>query len=146
MARLSTLSPLFMPRVLPRTHSAPVSISTKLPMRVALWLLDSPRLGQTPSVKRFAGQLLKQPALEGVVVAQSRLGQMLCRDCGNTRDRRMGLEMLRLAARAGDSCAQLELGRHYLKPRVNEPRQAHQWLEQAAAHGSQEAKALLKSL
>ena len=80
-------------------------------MRVALWLLDSPRLGQTPSVKRIAGNLLKQPARKGCVQAQSRLGQLLCRDCGNTRDRRIGYELLRQAVRAGDRSAQLELER-----------------------------------
>lgn len=80
-------------------------------MRIALWLLDSPRLGRASSVKRFAGRLLKQPARRGVVLAQSRLGQLLCRDCGNNRDRRIGHELLRQAARAGDSRAQLELAR-----------------------------------
>jgi TPR repeat protein len=45
------------------------------------------------------------------VVAQSRLGQMLCRDCGNARDRRIGHELLRQAARAGDRRAQLEYAR-----------------------------------
>ncbi|VXC75526.1 conserved hypothetical protein [Pseudomonas sp. 8Z] len=80
-------------------------------MRVAVWLLDSPRLGQASSVKRIAGNLLKQPARKGCVQAQSRLGQLLCRDCGNTRDRRIGLELLRQAARAGDRCAQQELER-----------------------------------
>jgi hypothetical protein len=48
---------------------------------------------------------------QGVVVAQSRLGQMLCRDCGNARDRRIGHELLRQAARAGDRRAQLEYAR-----------------------------------
>ena len=104
-------------------------------MRVALWLLDSPRFGQAPSVKRFAGQLLKQPARQGVVLAQSRLGQLLCRDCGNTRDRRIGLELLRQAARSGDRRAQLELGRLYSQPRSNEALQARHWLELAAAQG-----------
>ncbi|MFZ6048603.1 sel1 repeat family protein [Pseudomonas sp. CR3202] len=100
--------PCFMKyRVPADTASSPQT----LPTRVALWLLDNPRLGQAPSVKRFAGQLLKQPAREGVVAAQSRLGQMLCRDCGNQRDRRIGLDMLRQAARAGDRRAQLELSR-----------------------------------
>lgn len=80
-------------------------------MRVALWLLDRPRLGQAPSIKRIAGNLLKQPARKGYVQAQSRLGQLLCRDCGNTRDRRIGLELLRQAARAGDHGAQQELDR-----------------------------------
>ncbi|WP_172145637.1 MULTISPECIES: tetratricopeptide repeat protein [Pseudomonas] len=115
-------------------------------MRVALWLLDSPRFGHTPSVKRFAGQLLKQPARQGVVLAQSRLGQLLCRDCGNTRDRRIGVELLRQAARSGDRCAQLELGRLYSQPRSNETLQARHWLELAAAQGSLEARQLLSSL
>lgn len=131
-----------------RAHS-PVSAdvpSNPLPLRVALWLLDSPRLGHAPSVKRFAGRLLKQPARRGVVLAQSRLGQLLCRDCGNNRDRRIGLELLRQAARAGDRRAQLELGRLYSQPRCNEPHQARHWLELAAAQGSQEAKRLLGQL
>lgn len=116
-----------------------------LPLRVALWLLDSPRLGRAPSVKRLAGHLLKQPALNGVVSAQSRLGRLLCCDCGNPRDRRIGFEMLRQAARAGDSVAQLELGRLYSQPDNNEPQQARHWLELAAAQGSSEAKRLLTS-
>jgi len=81
----------------------------RLSLKVALWLLDNPRLGDKPQVKHFAGRLLKQPAREGVVVAQSRLGQMLCRDCGSARERRIGHELLRQAARAGDHRAQLEL-------------------------------------
>ena len=98
-------------------HFASPDASPALPspkrfsLKVALWLLDSPRLGDKPQVKHFAGRLLKQPAREGVVVAQSRLGQMLCRDCGNPRDRRIGHELLRQAARAGDRRAQLELRR-----------------------------------
>lgn len=124
----------------------PVSGSTRLPLRVALWLLDNRRLGQTDSAKRIAGRLLKQPAREGVVVAQSRLGRLLCRDCDNTRDRRVGFELLRQAARAGDRQAQLELGRLYIQPRQHAPAQARHWLEQAAAQGSQEAQALLKRL
>lgn len=79
-------------------------------MRVAEWLLDSPRLGENSNVKHFAGRLLKQPAREGVVAAQSRLGQLMCRECGNARDRRIGQELLRQAARAGDRRAQEELG------------------------------------
>ncbi len=74
----------------------------QLPMRVACWLLDRPRLGQAQSVKRIAGHLLKASARKGVVQAQARLGQLLCSDCGNPRDRRIGLELLRQAARAGD--------------------------------------------
>jgi len=111
VARPGSHPPLFMPRALPSSSSVTRSGSSRLPMRVALWLLDSPRLGQTPSVKRIAGNLLKQPARKGCVQAQSRLGQLLCRDCGNTRDRRIGYELLRQAARAGDRGAQLELER-----------------------------------
>lgn len=135
--------PLFMKF---RVSAESISSQQTLPTRVALWLLDSPRLGQAQSVKRIAGKLLKQPAREGVVVAQSRLGQMLCRDCGNQRDRRIGLDMLRQAARAGDRRAQLELGRLCSQPRVNEPEQARHWLEQAASQGSHEAKRLLSRL
>lgn len=81
-------------------------------MRVAEWLLDSPRLGENSNVKlkHIAGRLLKQPAREGVVAAQSRLGQLMCRECGNARDRRIGQDLLRQAARAGDLRAQQELG------------------------------------
>lgn len=132
-----------MPRALPHLPAATLSVRPRLPLRVALWLLDSPRLGHAPSIKRFAGHLLKQPARQGVVLAQSRLGQLLCRDCGNPRDRRIGVELLRLAARAGDRRAQLELGRLYSQPRSNEPQQARHWLELAAAQGSPEAKRLL---
>lgn len=78
----------------------------RLSLKVALWLLDSPHLGDKPPIKHFAGRLLKQPARQGVVVAQSRLGQLLCRDCGHPRDRRIGHELLRQAARAGDAQAQ----------------------------------------
>src|SRR3990167_5723265 len=117
-----------MPRVLPRIPAEHPSTAARLPMRVALWLLDSPRLGHASSVKRFAGGLLKQPAMQGVVQAQSRLGKLLCRDCGNPRDRRIGLELLRQAARAG------------------EPQQARHWLELAAGQGSVEARKLLKQL
>lgn len=132
-----------MPRALPHLPAATLSARPRLPLRVALWLLDNPRLGHAPSIKRFAGHLLKQPARQGVVLAQSRLGQLLCRDCGNPRDRRIGVELLRLAARAGDRRAQLELGRLYSQPRSNEPQQARHWLELAAAQGSQEARRLL---
>jgi TPR repeat protein len=79
-------------------------------MRVAEWLLDSPRLGENRNVKHFAGHLLKQPAREGVVAAQSRLGQLICRECGSARDRRIGHDLLRQAARAGDKRALQELG------------------------------------
>ena len=135
-----------MPRVMPRLPIPTPSNRPRLPLRVALWLLDSPRLGRAPSIKRFAGHLLKQPARQGVVQAQSRLGQMLCRDCDNTRDRRIGLELLRQAARAGDRRAQLELGRFYSQARSPEPQQARHWLELAAAQGSHEARRLLNSL
>ncbi|BAU76020.1 tetratricopeptide repeat protein [Metapseudomonas furukawaii] len=127
-------------------YRVPAATSSTLPTRVALWLLDSPRLGQANSVKRLAGNLLKQPALDGEVEAQSRLGQMLCRDCGNPRDRRIGLDLLRQAARAGDRRAQLELGRLYSLPRHHEPEQARHWLELAAAQGSHEAARLLSRL
>lgn len=72
------------------------------------WLLDSPRLSASIT-KHLAGRLLKQPAREGVVAAQSRLGQLMCRECGNARDRRIGQDLLRQAARAGDRRAQQEL-------------------------------------
>ncbi|PYC27406.1 tetratricopeptide repeat protein [Pseudomonas alcaligenes] len=120
--------------------------TTRLPIRLALWLLDRPRLGHHASIKRIAGRLLKQPARQGVVAAQSRLGQLLCRDCGNARDRRIGLELLRQAARAGDLRAQLELGRHFSQPRQREPLQARHWLEAAAAQGSHEAQRQLQRL
>ncbi|MCY1411288.1 hypothetical protein D9M71_266720 [compost metagenome] len=100
-ARISSLAPV----------NAPVGHAKPLSLKVASWLLDSPRLGDKPSIKHFAGRLLKQPARDGVVEAQSRLGQMLCRDCDNARDRRIGQELLRQAARAGDRRAQLEFGR-----------------------------------
>lgn len=86
--------------------AAPASVNKRLCLKVALWLLDSPHLGHKPRVKHLAGRLLKQPARQGVVVAQSRLGQLLCRDCGTPRDRRIGHELLRQAARAGDAQAQ----------------------------------------
>ncbi|CAD5109056.1 SEL1-like repeat protein [Zestomonas carbonaria] len=84
----------------------------RLPLRLALWMLDRPTLGRTTWVKRVAGNLLKRPALEGVVLAQSRLGQLLCSECGNPRDRRIGLELLRQAARGGDLRARQALGRY----------------------------------
>lgn len=128
------------------TAQPPVAEPRRFSLKVALWLLDSPRLGDNPNVKHIAGRLLKQPARQGVVVAQSRLGQMLCRDCGNARDRRIGHELLRQAARAGDRRAQLEYGRLCAQPQVNEPEQARYWLEQAAAQGSKEAVRLLGQL
>lgn len=111
MARFSASSQFPMSRAYSPLSTQASSPRPRLPLRVALWLLDNPHLGHTPSVKRFAGRLLKQPALQGVVLAQSRLGQLLCRDCGNQRDRRIGQELLRQAARAGDRRAQLELNR-----------------------------------
>lgn len=130
------------PLASPAAHS-PVTPSKRFSLKVALWLLDSPRLGDKPSVKHLAGRLLKQPARQGVVVAQSRLGQMLCRDCGNARDRRIGHELLRQAARSGDRRAQLEYGRLC---QHSEPEQARYWLELAAGQGSQEARRLLGQL
>jgi TPR repeat protein len=88
--------------------SAPAA-PKRFTLKVALWLLDSPRLGHKANVKHLAGRLLKQPAREGVVVAQSRLGQLMCRDCGSSRDQRIGHELLRQAARAGDPGAQTAL-------------------------------------
>lgn len=130
-------------RVLSLAVPADSKEATRLPLRLALWLLDRPRLGHSASIKRIAGRMLKQPARQGVVLAQSRLGQLLCRDCGNARDRRIGFELLRQAGRAGDLHAQLELGRLYSLPRQREPLQARHWLEQAAAQGSQDARQLL---
>jgi TPR repeat protein len=92
---------------LPQTLSPRYGFS----LRVASWLLDRPQLGQREGIKRLAGHLLKQPARRGVTEAQSRLGLLLCRECGGRRDRRIGVELLRLAARAGDPLAQRELGR-----------------------------------
>jgi len=135
-----------MPRVSPRSELHTLPVRAQVPVRVATWLLDSPRLSEAPSVKRIAGRLLKQPARQGVVQAQSRLGQMLCRECGNTRDRRIGAELLRQAARAGDGRAQLELGRLYCQPRTHEPEQARHWLELAALQGHDEARDLLRRL
>lgn len=128
------------PSLDPRTSS---SEPPRFSLRVALWLLDSPRLGSMLSVKHFAGRLLKQPARQGVVVAQSRLGRMLCHDCGNARDRRMGHELLRQAARAGDCDAQYEYGRLCTQAPISEPRQARHWLELASAKGSVDAQRLL---
>jgi chaperone required for assembly of F1-ATPase len=87
-----------------------VTVPKRFSLKVALWLLDSPRLGQSTNIKHLAGRLLKQPAREGVVAAQSRLGQLMCRECENARDRRIGQDLLRSAARAGDRRAQRELG------------------------------------
>ncbi|PWB32828.1 hypothetical protein DCO48_11935 [Pseudomonas sp. SDI] len=92
----------------PDSSPSPTALAEpkRLSLRVALWLLDNPHLSENTNVKHFAGRLLKQPAREGVVAAQSRLGQMLCHDCGTPRDRRIGHELLRQAARAGDQRAQ----------------------------------------
>ncbi len=129
--------------------SAPASPTTtaaasRLPLRMALWLLDSQHLGRSQGVKRIAGRMLKQPAREGVVEAQSRLGRLLCCECDSQRDRRIGFELLRQAARAGDCQAQLELGRLYCRADHAEPAKARQWLELAAAQGSQEALRFLR--
>ncbi|MFY1072972.1 tetratricopeptide repeat protein [Pseudomonas juntendi] len=102
--------------------------------------LYRPRRGQTPPETHLGGRRLTPPPRQGVVVAQSRLGQMLCRDCGNARDRRIGHELLRQAARAGDRRAQLEYARLC---QHNAPAQARYWLELAAGQGSQEARRLL---
>ena len=91
-ARLLNVSLLFAMSIRVQSSSS-ASVRMRLPVRVASWLLDSPRIGKTHSAKRFAGHLLKQPARQGVVVAQSRLGQLLCRDCCTPRDRRFGLEL-----------------------------------------------------
>ncbi|WP_447590212.1 tetratricopeptide repeat protein [Aquipseudomonas campi] len=133
-------------RVLSAAAQTPANDGGRLPMRMAFWLLDRPRLGRSASIKRFAGRMLKLPARQGVVEAQSRLGQILCRDCGNARDRRIGLELLRQAARCGDLRAQLELGRLYSQPRQRELPQALHWLELAAGQGSQDATRLLEEL
>ena len=115
--------------------------------------------GQTPNFRNMVSQLEEdhpgtdwkkklydlfpnQPARQGVVLAQSRLGQLLCRDCGNSRDRRIGLDLLRQAARAGDPLAQLEFGRICVESGRGEEEQARHWLEQAAAQGSSEARRL----
>lgn len=132
-----------MPRILANSVTNP---TPPLPLRVALWLLDSPRLGQRISTKQFAGRLLKQPARQGVVVAQTRLGELLCRDCGNARDRRIGFELLRQAGRAHDRRAQLELGRLYTQPRHHDLAEAKHWLELAAAQGCDEAAQRLQAL
>ncbi|WP_166220286.1 sel1 repeat family protein [Pseudomonas atagonensis] len=92
------------------SQSPRVTSPKRFSVRVAEWLLDSPRLSDSHNAKHLAGRLLKQPAREGVVVAQSRLGQLMCRECGNARDRRIGQDLLRQAARAGDLRAQQELG------------------------------------
>ena len=98
-----------MKRLHPTVSATVPAARSGLPLRLAGWLLDSPRLGQTNSAKRLAGNLLKLPARQGVVEAQSRLGLLLCRDCGNARDRRIGQELLRQAARAGDPRARQAL-------------------------------------
>ncbi len=115
-------------------------------LKVALWLLDSPHLGSKPRIKHLAGRLLKQPARQGIVVAQSRLGQMLCHECGSARDRRMGHELLRQAARSGDPQAQFEYGRLCADAPDPAPERARHWLELAAAQGSPEARHLLGQL
>lgn len=126
--------------------TAPSEPSAHLPTRVAVWLLDNRRLGRTAGAKRLAGRLLKQPAREGVVVAQSRLGRLLCQDCDGARDRRVGVQLLRQAARAGDRQAQFELGRLFVQPEHLQLEQARHWLQLAAAQGVPEARVLLKTL
>jgi hypothetical protein len=69
------------------------------------WLLDSPRLGDNTNVKHCRA-LAQAAGPRRVVAAQSRLGQLMCRECGNARDRRIGQDLLRQAARAGDRRAQ----------------------------------------
>ncbi|WP_339528634.1 sel1 repeat family protein [Pseudomonas mucidolens] len=98
--------------VSPSVTDSPVSVTApkRFSLKVAIWLLDNPRIGDNPTIKHLAGRLLKQPAREGVVAAQSRLGQLMCRECGNARDRRIGHDLLRQAARAGDRLARRELG------------------------------------
>ncbi|MFP3514623.1 sel1 repeat family protein [Pseudomonas sp. SIMBA_077] len=93
-----------------RSNTSP-SAPKRFSLRIAVWLLDNPHLGAKPSIKQVAGHLLKQPARKGVVLAQSRLGQLMCRDCGSSRDQRIGQELLRQAARAGDRVAQQELSK-----------------------------------
>ena len=90
-----------MPRI-PELRSTPTTRPKALSVKVAGWLLDAPRLGQARPVKRLAGQLLKQPARQGCTHAQRRLGQLLTRDSGDPRERRLGEQLLRQAARAGD--------------------------------------------
>lgn len=87
----------------------PPAPRTLLSLRVAGWLLDNPRLARATLARRVAGRLLKRPARRGVVEAQSRLGLLLCQHCGSNRDRRIGQEFLRQAARAGDPRAQQAL-------------------------------------
>jgi len=84
------------------TLAARQSRHQRMSMHLAIWLLDTPPLAQTAPIKRFAVQLLKPAAKQGVVAAQSRLGCLLCHEAADLRDRRVGQEMLRLAARAGD--------------------------------------------
>ncbi|WP_457435676.1 tetratricopeptide repeat protein [Pseudomonas sp. TE3786] len=132
---------------MPRNSITAVTQTTpRFPLRIALWLLDSPRFGQRVRTKQFAGRLLKQPARQGVVVAQSRLGELLCHECGNTRDRRIGFELLRQAGRAHDRRAQLELGKLYSQPRHYDVSEARHWLELAAAQGCDEARQRLQAL
>ncbi|MBA1195160.1 sel1 repeat family protein [Pseudomonas entomophila] len=132
--------------VSPGPGSAEPVPGKRFTLKVALWLLDSPRLGRKPRIKHLAGRLLKQPARQGVVVAQSRLGQMLCHECGSARDRRMGHELLRQAARSGDPQAQFEYGRLCADSPDLSPERARHWLELAAAQGSPEAGPLLRRL
>ena len=76
-----------------------------LALRIAAWLLDNPGLERVAMAQRVAGRLLKTPARQGVVEAQRRFGLLLCQRCGGNRDRRIGQQFLRQAARAGDARA-----------------------------------------
>ncbi|WP_263138529.1 sel1 repeat family protein [Pseudomonas sp. RIT-PI-AD] len=90
-----------------------------LPLRVALWLLDDSPFGEAASVKKIAGHLLRQPARRGVVQAQSRLGRLLCHEAADICARRRGQELLRQAARAGDSPARHALDQLNPQLRLN---------------------------
>lgn len=81
----------------------------RLSLHLAGWLLDSSRLGRSQTVQGLAGRLLKRPARRGLVEAQRRLGLLLCLHCGGQRDRRIGQELLRQAARSGDPRARQAL-------------------------------------
>lgn len=95
---------------------------------LALWLLDRSSVRRAKSIKRVAGALLKKPARQGSVTAQRRLGQLLYQDCPNRRDRRIGLELLEQAARAGDRQA-LGLLNALTHPRDRLRRQAGQTIQ-----------------
>lgn len=80
-----------------------------LSLRLAGWLLDTPLVCRSQAMQHLAGHLLKRPARRGLVEAQRRLGLLLCRHCGGQRDRRIGQELLRQAARSGDPRARQAL-------------------------------------